>query len=306
MADDFVTTCALATRAPLLIAPAMNTAMWEHPATQANLKLLVSRGAQVIEPAEGLLACGDLGKGRLADVGEIVDRAWALAAGQPEASTLLKGQRVVVTAGPTREPIDPVRYISNPSSGKMGYALVRAFLGLGAKVTLISGPVGLPAPEGADLVQVTTALEMLKAAQTAFKGCQAYVSAAAVSDFRPAQQAGHKVKKGAASRSLSLVANPDILLSLGRIKGKRVMVGFAAETEDLLNNGQAKLKAKNLDFLVANQVGKAGQGFASDANEAWLLAPGQAPRHLPLQGKDSLALAIAQAVAQRLAQGGRP
>jgi len=300
MADDFVTTCALATRAPLLIAPAMNTAMWEHPATLANLALLKSRGARVIEPGEGLLACGDLGKGRLADVEEIIEQAWALATASPAPKGPLKGVPVVVTAGPTREPLDPVRFISNPSSGKMGYALARAFAAAGAKVTLISGPVSLPAPEGVALTSVTTALEMLKAARAAFKACRVYVSAAAVSDFRPAQASTSKVKKDGQGQALRLLPNPDILKELARAKGPRLLVGFAAETDDLLTNAAAKLKAKQLDLLVANTVGAEGQGFASDDNEAWLLAPGLAPRHLPRQSKDSLAQAIVQAVALKM------
>ena len=300
MADDFVTTCALATRAPLLIAPAMNTAMWEHPATVANLALLKSRGALVVEPAEGLLACGDLGKGRLAEAGEIIAQAWALATAGAAPQGALRGLPVVVTAGPTREPLDPVRFISNPSSGKMGYALARAFAAAGAKVTLISGPVALAAPEGVALRQVTTALEMLAAARAAFKACRVYVSAAAVSDFRPAQASASKVKKDGKPQALRLLPNPDILKELSRAKGSRILVGFAAETDDLLKNAAAKLKAKQLDLLVANAVGGEGQGFAADDNEAWLLAPGQAPRHLPRQSKDSLAQAIVQAVALKL------
>ena len=230
MADDFVTTCALATRAPLLIAPAMNTAMWEHPATVANLALLKSRGAQLVEPAEGLLACGDLGKGRLADVDAILEQAWALATSGAAPQGALKGVTVVVTAGPTREPLDPVRFISNPSSGKMGYALARAFAAAGAKVTLISGPVSLAAPEGVALKPVSTAQDMLLAARAAFKACRVYVSAAAVSDFRPAQASSSKVKKDGRGQALRLLPNPDILKELSRAKGSRMLVGFAAET----------------------------------------------------------------------------
>jgi phosphopantothenoylcysteine decarboxylase/phosphopantothenate--cysteine ligase len=300
MADDFVTTCALATRAPLLLAPAMNTAMWEHPATQANLTLLKARGARVVDPAEGRLACGDLGKGRLADPQEIARQAWELACGAAAPGGALAGVPVLVTAGPTREPLDPVRFISNPSSGKMGYALARAFAGAGAEVSLISGPVSLPVPAGVELIRVTTAQEMLEAAQAHFKACRVYVSAAAVSDFRPAQASHSKVKKNGHAQALRLLPTIDILKTLARAKGPRILVGFAAETEDLLKNAAAKLKSKRLDLLVANAVGLEGQGFAADDNEAWLLAPGLAPRHLPLQSKDSLAQAVVQAVAARL------
>jgi phosphopantothenoylcysteine decarboxylase/phosphopantothenate--cysteine ligase len=300
MADDFVTTCALATRAPLLLAPAMNTAMWEHPATQANLTLLKARGARVVDPAEGRLACGDLGKGRLADPQEIARQAWELACGAAAPGGALAGVPVLVTAGPTREPLDPVRFISNPSSGKMGYALARAFAGAGAEVSLISGPVSLPVPAGVELIRVTTAQEMLEAAQAHFKACRVYVSAAAVSDFRPAQASRSKVKKNGHAQALRLLPTIDILKTLARAKGPRILVGFAAETEDLLKNAAAKLKSKRLDLLVANAVGLEGQGFAADDNEAWLLAPGLAPRHLPLQSKDSLAQAVVQAVAARL------
>jgi phosphopantothenoylcysteine decarboxylase/phosphopantothenate--cysteine ligase len=318
MADDFVTTTALAWHPkPLILAPAMNTAMWSHPATQANLGLLKARGAIVLDPASGLLACGDVGEGKLVDPGVIADAAWdrAVGPGRSSAATLrgpgsvegrgtsgqahaqrLSGKRILVSAGPTREPLDPVRYISNPSTGKMGYAIAAACAALGAEVLLVSGPTALEAPAGVTRVGVVTALEMLEACGSAFERCDAFIACAAVSDFRPAAVAAQKKKKDGKGETLALLANPDILKTLSRRKGGRVLVGFAAETERLLEHGQAKLKAKKLDLLVANPV-DAGRGFGSDDNEAWLLKPGQPPTHLGRQSKASMAERLAGEVA---------
>lgn len=299
IADDFVSTCALAARCPLVIAPAMNTAMWEHPATRENMRLLKARGAVVVGPAVGKLACGDIGPGKLSDPEAIARAAWEAARGAAAvpASGPLAGLPAVVTAGPTREPLDPVRFLSNPSSGKMGYALAAALRDAGARVTLISGPTALEAPSGVKVVRVTTALEMLAAARTAWAKCRVYVSAAAVSDFRPAKVSGRKVKKGEAASVLELAPNPDILKTLAARKGRRVLVGFAAETEALAANAQAKLAAKKLDLLVGNLVGGARGAFGADDNQATLFWPGRPAEPLPRMPKDELARRIAAEIA---------
>jgi phosphopantothenoylcysteine decarboxylase/phosphopantothenate--cysteine ligase len=302
IADDFVSTCALAYHPkPLLLAPAMNTAMWEHPTVKANLRLLKSRGAHVVDPVSGPLADGDLGMGKLADPQTIAEAAWDLAVkGGGKRGGPLHGLKVLVSAGPTREHLDPVRFISNPSSGKMGYAVAAACRDLGAQVTLVSGPVSLAAPEGVTLKKVTTAVEMLKACAAAFGACDAFVATAAVSDFRPAKRLAQKKKKDTATESLALVANPDVLLTLSRRKGKRILVGFAAETEKLLAHAEAKYKRKNLDLLVANEVGRPGRGFESDDNAATLLWPGRPSEALPLQSKTALAQRLALELARLL------
>ncbi len=296
LADDFVTTTALVARCPLVLAPAMNTKMWEHPATQGHVTTLLARGARIVEPAEGLLACGDVGTGKLADPEAIVAAALSAAGGKPLPGRL-SGKRVLVTAGPTREALDPVRYLSNPSSGKMGYALAEACRDLGAEVVLVSGPVSLSAPAGLSLKRVTTALEMQAEVKKAYKACDAFIAAAAVSDFRPAKPAKQKVKKGGKPEALALLPNPDILLEASKSKGKKVLVGFAAETQDLLKNAGAKLKAKKLDMVVANEVGKPGTGFGSDDNAAVLLWPGRQPERLEAQPKSVLAARIASELA---------
>ncbi len=236
LADDFVSTTALVYHPKtLLLAPAMNTAMWNHPATRQNLATLKARGAQVLDPTSGLLACGDVGDGKLVDPGVIAEAAWELAVRPPNAiaprrpepgSMPLAGKKILVSAGPTREHLDPVRFISNPSSGKMGYALAAACRDLGARVTLVSGPVALKAPDGVVLKSVTSAQEMLAACGKAFGACDAFVAAAAVSDFRPALQLKAKKKKGAAAETLTMVANPDVLGELAKRKGGRVLVGL--------------------------------------------------------------------------------
>jgi phosphopantothenoylcysteine decarboxylase/phosphopantothenate--cysteine ligase len=304
IADDFVTTAALAYHPKsLVIAPAMNTAMWRHPAVRANLETLKARGARIVEPAVGRLACGDEGEGKLADPALIVRAAWELAEGQKAARSapegVLKGRRVLVSAGPTREHLDPVRYLSNPSSGKMGYAIAAALRDLGADVDLVSGPTALEAPSGVRCERVTSAEEMLAACRKAFAQADAFVACAAVSDFRPTKPSLHKQKKTGKPEVLRLEATPDILATLAKAKGGRVLVGFAAETDDLLANAGEKLRRKRLDLIVANPV-DAGRGFASDDNEAWLLRPGAEAERLPLQPKAALARRIAVEVAALL------
>ena len=301
MADDFVTATALAWHPkPLILAPAMNSAMWAHPATRANLDLLRRRGAVVLDPSHGRLACGDVGDGKLVDPLAIAEAAWVQALGPGHPAVVaggLAGRRVLVSAGPTREFLDPVRYLSNPSTGKMGYAIAEACAAAGAEVLLVSGPTALETPAGVTRVDVVTAQEMLEACESAFERCDAFIACAAVSDFRPATVAAQKKKKqGSTTESLRLVANPDILKTLSRRKGARVLVGFAAETQKLLEHGQAKLEAKKLDLLVANPVDQ-GRGFGSDDNEAWLLKPGQPPTRFLRQSKARLAERLAQEVA---------
>ncbi len=266
IADDFLSTFHLAVTAPVLVAPAMNTRMWLHPATQASLGTLRARGVQVVDPAIGWLAEGESGWGRLAEPDAIV--AAALAAARH--SQHLAGKRIVVTAGPTREPIDPVRFLSNRSSGRMGYALAAAAARRGAIVVLVSGPADLPPPYGVELLRVRTSEEMRRAVIDARAGAAAVIMAAAVSDFvtRPAES---KIKKGAGPLVLTLEPGPDILAELGRDKGDLVLVGFAAETEDLLAHAREKLTAKNLDYIVANDVSAPGRGIESERNAVTIL-----------------------------------
>jgi phosphopantothenoylcysteine decarboxylase/phosphopantothenate--cysteine ligase len=270
MADDAVTTTVLAATCPVLLAPAMNTRMWQNAATQENLAALRARGFHQVGPAAGELADGDVGEGRLADPLEI-----AAAAARLLGPRDLEGRRVVVTAGPTREPIDPVRFISNPSTGKMGYAIAVAAARRGAAVTLVSGPTALAAPAGVSVVRVGTAEEMARAVDAEAGAMDAFVGAAAVSDYRPRAAAPQKIKKRDGEETLVLARTPDILAGLGaRHAGKPrapVLVGFAAETEAVVENARAKLAAKRCDLVVANRVGGPEGGFATDHNRVTLV-----------------------------------
>lgn len=311
IADDLLSTTALATRAPLLLAPAMNVGMYEAAATQANFEILRSRGVRFVEAESGYQACGDVGRGRLADPAIVVEHTLELLAevfdenaqkSGPTDRADLAGKRVMITAGPTVEPIDAVRYISNHSSGKMGYALAEAALARGAQVSLISGPVSISAPAGADLLPVKTARDMLAAASDVFESADIAVFSAAVADFRPADPSDRKLKKGAddsALESIRLVENPDILKTLGHAKrAGQVVVGFAAETNDVIANAQAKLVKKNADMIVANQVGD-GRAFGTDDNQASLVTAGGVV-DLPAMSKRELADRILDAAAARL------
>lgn len=286
IADDLLTTTALATTAPLIIAPAMNVNMYDNGATRYNIGKLHIRGARIVEAGDGYLACGDVGKGRLADIGDIVDATLDELGVRRD----LDGRRVMVTAGPTVEPIDPVRYISNHSSGKTGYAIARAAALRGADVTLVSGPVSLPAPEGVRVVRVRTAREMLAAAEEAFRDADIAVFAAAVADMRPRAVSDRKLKKGRDGDELGaieLVENPDILATLAARKDRQVVVGFAAETNDVVPNAEAKLAAKRADFVVANQVGE-GMAFGTDDNAVWFV-DAEEIEELPRMPKSRLA-----------------
>jgi phosphopantothenoylcysteine decarboxylase/phosphopantothenate--cysteine ligase len=271
MADDSVTTTALAVTCPVLIAPAMNTRMWKNSAVQENLAALRARGWHVIGPGSGSLADGDFGEGRMAEPEEI-----ALAAARLLGNVDLAGRRVLVTAGPTREPIDPVRFISNPSSGKMGYALAAVAARRGADVVLVSGPVSIPEPVGVRVIRVETAEEMARAVEPEAATMDLFVAAAAVSDYRPRVVAAQKIKKGPGGETLELSRTPDILAGLGdRYGGKPggpVLVGFAAETEEVIARAREKLKAKKCDLVVANKVGAAGAGFGGDTHRVALVS----------------------------------
>jgi phosphopantothenoylcysteine decarboxylase/phosphopantothenate--cysteine ligase len=296
---DMVTLTALATTAPLVVAPAMDSQMWEHPATQANVATLRGRGVVFAGPASGRLASGRTGAGRLLEVPDIIG-ALRTALGPTDGD--LRGRHLVVTAGPTYEPMDPVRFVGNRSSGKMGFAIAEAARDRGARVTIITGPVDLATPWGIERVEVETAIGMLEALKTATAGADALVMAAAPADFRPATAAAHKIKKAPGQETLDLVLakNPDLLASL---PGGGVRVGFAAETENLETNARAKLAAKRLAFIVANDVGEAGSGFGTDTNRVTLFHDDGRIEALPQMAKYAVGHAILDRVVERLAGG---
>jgi phosphopantothenoylcysteine decarboxylase/phosphopantothenate--cysteine ligase len=287
LADDLLSTFYLAVTAPVVLAPAMNTRMWLHPATQAAQRTLKARGARIVEPESGWLAERETGIGRLAAPETIV--AATLAAARRARS--LEGQKIVVAAGPTREAIDPVRYLSNGSSGKMGYAIAEAAARRGADVAIVSGPVDLAAPFGTRVIPVTTSREMRDAVLAERVGAHAVFMVAAVSDYAPTPSPG-KLKKSGGPLALVLEEGPDILAELGRTKGREILVGFAAETEDLLGNAAKKLAAKNADFIVANDVAAPGIGIGSDRNAVTILGSDGAPWVVPEASKAEIADAI--------------
>ncbi len=262
-ADDFLTTLHLAFTGPVVLAPSMNTAMWEHPATQKNLETLRGRGCFVIDPDDGWLACGTVGAGRLPDPTRIAAQLDLLA----EQKKDLTGESVLVTAGPTQEALDPVRYISNRSSGKMGFAIAEAAARRGARVVLVSGPVNLAPPGNVEVIRVKTAQEMRKAVLEKLEESTIIVKSAAVADYYLAEVSKQKLKKTATRLSLELDPTPDILAEIGQKKGDRLLIGFAAETENLLSEARRKMTAKRCDMLVANLVNRDGLGFESDLNE---------------------------------------
>ena len=284
--DDFLSTCVLAATGKILVCPSMNTRMFTNPAVQENLELLRKRGMTVLEPGQGELACGTEGPGRLPEPDEIFEQAGVLLSEQD-----LSGLKILVSAGPTMEPIDPVRYITNRSSGKMGYALAKAAVRRGAEVILVSGPTVLKAPLGTTFCPVKTAEDMKQVIFEHRAGCDIIIKAAAVSDYRSREYAGQKIKKGAESLSLELVRNPDILACLGDTKAESpcILVGFAAETEDLVANAEKKLRSKSLDMIVANDVSRTDAGFETDTNMVKFIYGGGRVEDSPLMTKDEVA-----------------
>ncbi len=293
-ADDLLTTVALATAAPLLLAPAMNQQMWRDQATAANVATLAARGHTLVGPASGEQACGDVGPGRMEEPAAI-----AAVVAQLFESGLLAGQRVVITAGPTREALDPVRFISNHSSGKMGYALAQAAIDAGAQTTLVSGPVHLPAPDHARVLKVESAAEMLEQCLLLLTDCDIFIACAAVADYRPATIEQQKIKKGAEQISLMLVRNPDIVATVAASEKRPFVVGFAAETQELLTHAREKMSRKGLDMIIANDVSDQSIGFNSDSNQATVLwADGEQP--LPLGSKAAMARQVIALIARQL------
>jgi phosphopantothenoylcysteine decarboxylase/phosphopantothenate--cysteine ligase len=276
IADDFLTTLYLAVAAPMVVAPAMNVNMWQHPATQDNVAKLRVRGVRIVEPSEGYLACGMIGAGRLAELEAILAAVRETVKGQQD----LAGETVLVTAGPTFEDIDPVRYLTNRSSGKMGYAVAAAAAQRGAAVILVSGPTALPTPEGVERIDVRSAAEMLKAVEGRFVGCTIAIFAAAVADYRVAQKSNSKIKRSSEPWTLRLEPSRDILATVARDKGDRLVVGFAAETENVAENARKKLVEKKADLIVANDVSAEGAGFDGQTNIVTLFS--RDGRDLPL------------------------
>ncbi len=289
LADDLLTTVALATRAPVVVAPAMNVNMFRHPATQANLDTLAKRGVRIVGPGDGELACGWIGEGRLIELDAIV-----AAVEQCTTEPALRAEVVLVNAGPTAEPIDPVRVITNRSSGKMGFAIAEAAARRGAEVVLVAGPVSLPTPHGVQRIDVETAVEMRDAVLAALPRATIVILAAAVADYTPARPEERKIKREKKDAlTLTLVKSPDILAEVVMSRGTRTVVGFAAETNDLLENARAKLARKGCDLIVANDVSRADIGFDVDRNEVLIVGPrAEDVREIPLAKKADIAASI--------------
>ncbi|WP_373098000.1 bifunctional phosphopantothenoylcysteine decarboxylase/phosphopantothenate--cysteine ligase CoaBC [Zhongshania sp.] len=291
--DDLLTTLCLATPAAIALAPAMNQGMWRDPATQANVNILVERSIHLFGPAAGEQACGDVGPGRMLEAEDLAQRCAELFN-----SRLLDGVQLTITAGPTREAIDPVRYISNHSSGKMGYALARAAADAGARVTLISGPTNLPCPERVTRIDIVSATEMHEAAMAAMGQCQIFIACAAVADYRPINCAGQKIKKDNDSMQIELVRNPDIVSAVAKHAERPFTIGFAAETQDLLHYARDKLQRKNLDMIVANDVANSSIGFNANDNAVTVLTT-KGEQSIAQMGKNQLAAQLIQLIAQQ-------
>ncbi len=297
IADDLLTTMVMAMEVPVLFAPSMNVKMWQSPVVQHNVAKLKSYGYHFVEPAEGDLACGSIGRGRLAEIPEIVEKIEDLFTPKD-----LKDTKILVTAGPTIEPIDPVRYITNPSSGKMGFALAKMAKRRGAQVLLITGPTDLSLPRrDIPIIRVKTAKEMYEAVMDNFEDYEVIIKSAAVVDFRPKNFYPSKIKKETNQNLLlELEPNPDILAELGKRKGSRILVGFAAETDQLIENAQEKLRKKNLDLIIANDITQMGAGFQSDTNIVKIIDASGRVRGLPLMSKDLIADIILNEIANLL------
>lgn len=288
LADDFLTTTYLAFTGSVVLAPAMNTNMWNHPATQANLQILRARGHVIVDPDDGALACGMVGPGRLAEPDSIADAVVNL----PKAKRDLEGEVILVTAGPTQEPLDAVRYLSNRSSGKMGYAIAEDASARGARVILVSGPVSLPEPRNVEVIHIQTAAQMFDAVMKHLDESTIIIKAAAVADYHRSDAPQHKIKKTAARMSIELDPTVDILAELGRKKGDRLLIGFAAETENLIAEARRKLESKNCDMVVANLVSQEGIGFDSNENEVVLVTRGADPIQVRRAPKKAVAARI--------------
>lgn len=298
IADDFLSTLYLSNTNPVLIAPAMNVEMWRHPATQANIAILRERGVQFVEPESGYQACGEIGVGRLAEVETIVQRAFSLLqppTPNPQPLTDFSGEHILITAGPTVEDLDPVRFITNRSSGKMGYALAEAALKRGAQVTLVSGPTKLKAPDGVKFVAVRSTADMYNAVMNHLSGTDVFIGCAAVADYRPMNRAEQKIKKqGRKGITIELEATEDIIAAVGNDPNRngRIVVGFAAESESLLDNADKKLREKGLDLIVANDITRVDAGFDVETNAATIIRRNGSRTELPLQSKRELADAV--------------
>ncbi|WP_159887070.1 bifunctional phosphopantothenoylcysteine decarboxylase/phosphopantothenate--cysteine ligase CoaBC [Paenibacillus puerhi] len=299
LGDDMLSTTLLATTAPILVAPAMNVHMYANPAVEQNMRTLADRGIRFIEPGTGQLACGYVGKGRLAEPEDIV-RAVELHFAE---RGRLTGKRVLITAGGTVERIDPVRYLTNDSSGKMGYALAEAAVRMGAEVTLISGKAAIPAPSGVKLVRVDSALDMLEAVMSRLPDQDVIIKAAAVADYRPAERHEHKLKKSDDELTLTLIKNPDILQQIGELKTHQFVVGFAAETRNIEAFAMDKLRRKRCDLLVANDVSAEGAGFGTDTNIVSVYDRSGFVEALPMMGKREVATHLLHLIADRLGKG---
>lgn len=298
LADDLLSTVCLATAAPITLAPSMNQQMWANAATRFNCERVTERGIRLIGPASGSQACGDEGAGRMVEPAELVAAMISPAAGA------LRGRHVVVTAGPTYEDIDPVRFIGNRSSGRMGFAVAEAAARAGARVSLVAGPVRLETPRGVTRVDVRSAAEMRAAALELARGADVFIGVAAVADYTPARPAPQKIKKGLPAQTLELVGTADIVAEVAALDERPFTVGFAAETEKLREHAREKLSRKRLDMIAANRVGQPGTGFESDENEILLLSA-DAEKPLGRGGKKALAAALVEEVALRLEDGGR-
>ncbi|GIO40719.1 bifunctional phosphopantothenoylcysteine decarboxylase/phosphopantothenate--cysteine ligase CoaBC [Paenibacillus apis] len=301
IADDMLSTTLLATQSPIMVAPAMNVHMYSHPAVLRNMNELASRGVMFVEPGEGLLACGYVGKGRLEEPEQIVSvvkNFFERRSAQAQAP--LRGHKVVITAGGTLERIDPVRYISNDSTGKMGFALAKAAQQLGAEVVLIAANTALPSPAGVQMIRLESAQEMYEAVQEHWSNTGILIMAAAVADYRPKKAADRKIKKAGDTLTLELVKNIDILETMGQQKSSQFMIGFAAETDDLEQYAMDKLKRKNCDLLIANDVTREGAGFGTDTNIVHIYDRNGLVEAMPMMSKDQLGLYILELAAKRL------
>ncbi len=303
LADDLLSTMLLAARCPLILAPAMDGGMWDHPAVQANVSTLRARGVDILDPEEGPLASGRIGRGRLPSEEALVEAVVARLVPRHD----LRDARVLISAGPTQEPVDPVRFLSNRSSGKMGYALAEAAKARGAHVALVTGPTALTPPRGVEVIPVTTAEDMHKALSAKLPWATLVVMAAAVADYRPAKPASQKLKKAVDALSrLELEPTPDILISLSRLRTHQCMIGFSAETQDLVNQATAKLQSKQLDLIVANNVLDPGAGFGSDTNKVTMIDRTGRVTDLPLMPKRAVADRILDAALALMSTPSRP